>query len=144
MKKFRKICIKPLLIIAGLLIIPGLYVGVPHVLMLNDFHRVVNADFSLPGRIVDEKVAEKGLLFLHDGRLVIVNDNVKILARSHSHHTLCLHGGYSFIRINNKIYERSGPCISCGVLKLPDKPLADITEQDFFSESIEPKAVIQD
>ena len=29
------------------------------------------------------------------------------------------------------------------VLKLPDKLLADITEQNFFSESVKPKAMIR-
>ena len=118
MKKFRKICIKPLLIIAGLLIIPGLYVGVPHGLMLIDRYRVVNTDFSLAGRVVDERLADERHLLLPNGRLVAVNGNVKILARSHSHHTYCLHGGYSYVRVNNKVYRSSGPCVSSKILKM--------------------------
>ena len=109
--------------------------------MVNDFYRVVNADFTEPARTVDKSPAEKKPIFLPDGRLIKINDNLKILARSHSHHTLCLHGGYSFIRINNKIYETSGPCTSSAVLKLPAMPLAEITEKDFFTKP--PTAVIQ-
>ena len=127
-----------------LFILAVLYVTVPYVLMQIDKYRVVNADFSVPDRVlVDEHIGNGGPLFLPDGMLIAINNNVKILARAHSHHTCFLHGGYSYIRVNDKIFYRSsGPCISSLVISMPDMPLDKITEDNIFSNYTQPVLVV--
>ena len=125
-----------------LVILAVLYVAVPYIFMQIDKYRVINADFSIPDRVLVDEEITVPVLFLPDGMLIAINDEVKILARAHSHHTCFLHGGYSYVRINKNIYRRGGPCTGSFVIKMPDTPLDKITEEDFFSKSVKPLFVV--
>lgn len=70
-------------------------------------------------------------MYLPDSRVIRLNDEIVIYARLHSHHTWQHHGGYTFLRVNDKAFRGAGPCGPKSDLRLPDKPIEVLREAEF-------------